>query len=866
MSTATDKADIVPMHHNILAYWRHLQNLPPGHEDCPAPRVNRLMLNMFEGWRSQQAFPPFDSFGHIRDHDGEQAMELPLAERRGLAMARTLDMLSGEWGRRHGLFEIDPDELIVGTMPPYSVGQGKELMAYFKDHRDDEDERLAFESGFLNQWSNFGHICPDHERVVRRGLADIIAECTTRRAAASTDRATSFYTSVITVLEGVIRYAKNHAGAADRVAARFRTALEAMPDHPQAAIFAERVEGMEAAAERLRRIPAQPCQSFTDAVQCIYLMNCALHWTGELTSLGRLDQILQPFLTNEELSSGAAQTVIDCFWVKLDQRVTLDNRMIEDRFSQADGALMGAGGASNFDQGALTNQWMQQVTVGGVIANNDAEAQDACNDVTRLCLHAARRLPLNCPTLDLRVHSKTPADVLELAARALLSGGAHPVLLNDDKLIGALKNSAGPGVDVELASARNYACDGCYETIFPGETEFSFIYIPGVDVLEKALNGGAGFGASGGTFLRGTKGSYRTVPASQITSFGQLSEIMAEHIWLNTNRQISGFLRAYGAKAAICPTPLLSAMVRGCVERGRDFYDGGARYHMFAPLMTGISTVADSLHVIKELVFEQRVMSLDELVACLRSDWGNRTDIIGRKVTQARAQGLRTLCKAQAKFGYGNAEVDRHAWWLIDTFTDSIDKALRHPMHQGEFARIERDFAGSDKPFNLVVTPGVGTFEQYNFGGSFSGATPDGRRAGAPLATDLSAAPYPQDMEVPEALEVSPMETAFASWNHPSITRLSDGAPSDFNIAEGTSLTELTDAISAFAQGRGSSIMTVTTASPQTLAAAEKAPLDYDLLRVRMGGWTEFYSVLFADHKRQHRRRPIYPVGKESAR
>jgi pyruvate-formate lyase len=866
MSVVADAAQSVPMHHNILGYWRHLQNLPTGHEDCPAPRVNRLMLNMFEGWRSQQAFPPFDGFGHIRDHDGEQVMALPLAERRGLAMARTLEMLSSDWGRNHGLFEIDPDELIIGTMPPYSVGQGKELMGYFKDHRDDQDERLTFEAGFLNQWSNFGHVCPDHERVVNRGLVEIIAECTAMRKAATTAQSQTFYTSVIVALEGVIRYAENHADAAAEVVARFRKALKAKPDHPQAAIFVERAEGMEAAAERLRRIPAQPCQSFTDAVQCIYLMNCALHWTGELTSLGRLDQILQPFLTSEELSSGTAQTVIDCFWIKLDQRVTLDNRMIEDRFSQADGALMGAGGASNFDQGALANQWMQQVTIGGVIANNAAEAQDACNDVTRLCLHAARRLPFNCPTLDLRVHRNTPEDVLELAARSLLSGGAHPVLLNDDKLIDALKDSAGPGASVELASARNYACDGCYETIFPGETEFSFIYIPGVDVLEKALNGGAGFGASGGTFLRGMKGSYRTVPAAQIASFDQLREIMAEHIWLNANRQISGYLRAYGAKAAICPTPILSAMISGCIESGRDFYDGGARYHMFAPLMTGISTVADSLHVIEQLVFAQQVMSLDELVACLRSDWGNRMDIIGRKVTAARAQELRMLCQTQAKFGYGNVEVDRHAWWLIDTFTDSIDKALNHPMHQRELARIERDFAATDKPFNLVVTPGVGTFEQYNFGGSFSGATPDGRRAGAPLATDLSAAPHPQDMDVPEKVAIPSMETAFASWNHQSILRLSDGAPSDFNIAEDTSTAQLTDAISAFAQGRGSTIMTVTTASRETLAAAEQAPLDYDLLRVRMGGWTEFYSVLFADHKRQHRRRPIYPVGKECAR
>jgi len=231
---------------------------------------------------------------------------------------------------------------------------------------------------------------------------------------------------------------------------------------------------------------------------------------------------LLPYYENDSLSREQAQEVVDCLWVKLDERVVLDNRHLVDHFTEADGALLGAGGASNFDKGALVNQWMQQVTVGGVKATNDEQTEDACNDITRMCLEAARKFPFNCPTVDLRVHKGTPKDVLDLAAQALLSGGAHPILMNDDKLVPALHQS---GDGVELRSARNYACDGCYEAIFPGETEFSFIYIPGVDVLEKALNSGASFGTSGGTFLRGTKGSYRTPTAAMIRDFEHFYEV-----------------------------------------------------------------------------------------------------------------------------------------------------------------------------------------------------------------------------------------------------------------------------------------------------------------------------------------------------
>lgn len=86
----------------------------------------------------------------------------------------------------------------------------------------------------------------------------------------------------------------------------------------------------------------------------------------------------------------------------------LNRRHFEDRFSSADGARWGAGGASNFDQGALANRWMQQLTIGGVKATNEPRQEDASNDITRMCLEAARKFPFNCPTVDLRVHKDTP--------------------------------------------------------------------------------------------------------------------------------------------------------------------------------------------------------------------------------------------------------------------------------------------------------------------------------------------------------------------------------------------------------------------------------------------------------------------------
>ena len=854
------------MHHNILDYWRHLQNLPEGHKDLPAPRVCRLMLELFERWHSQQAFPDWDSFGHIRDwpdaSDPKGLMAKSITIRRGIAIRKTLVRLVSPWGQSHGFARVHPDEIIVGTMPPYSVGQGKEIMGFLTD-----DEFLKYEVRFLNGWSNFGHIVPDHDKVIRQGLRAIIKDCTERAANARNPETVEFYESVGHALEGEILFAAGYASLARQQWERHEALLKDNPRHPEGDLLQERIKGMKAVAERLHRIPEQPCSSFTDAVQCLYLMNCALHWTGEVTSLGRLDQILNRGYERDSLSQAEAQEIIDCLWVKLDERVMLYHRHFEDRFSSADGALLGAGGASNFDQGALANQWMQQATIGGVKATNEKHQEDASNDITRMCLKAARKFPFNCPTVDLRVHKHTPDDLLELAADALLSGGAHPILMNDDKLFPELHK--GCGGKVELESARNYACDGCYETLFPGQTEFSFLYVPALDVLEKSLNSGAGLGDAGGLHLRGSKSSFRSPPARRIRDFKHFFEILEQHLWLNVNRQLAGYLGAYGTKAEICASPLLSSMINGCLESGRDFYDGGARYHMFAPLMTGISTAADSLYVIKTLIFEEQAYSLEELVACLRSNWGERDEVIGMKVSRDRARSIRAHCLAQPKFGTGDRRVDELAWKLVESFTDAVHKARNHPIHEKRWNELQNRYNIPGRPFEILLTPGVGTFEQYVFGGSFVGATPDGRKSGQSIATDLSAAPLPEDLE-PILRDVSAPQgplyarqwqllSSMISWNHPAVNRLSDGAPSDFNIREDFPKRKLVEALRAFADGKGSNMMTVTVANPETLRKLPPRQRTNTISSVcGMGGWTEFFCVLFKAHKKHHRRRPIY--------
>ena len=830
---------------NETEYWRFLERL--GESERPSPRVCQLLLGTFERWRRKPSWLSASDIGSIFDgksgEERETLARLSVAERKGLALRKLAGILThATISRRAETVRIMPDDLIVGTIPPYSVGMGKKMVSYLT-----QAEELEAAVNYLDEHSPFGHVVPDHSVELVRGLGSVIDDLS-RRAAEDPDHG-PFYRSVGSALAAILDLAEGWSDLVRNEAERFSGS--------------QRTTLLDAAT-RLKRVPKNPPESFIDAVQSVFFVHMALHAMGETVPLGRLDQLLWPFLeadlNHQAIRIVDAQEIVDCFVIKLDERVTLDHNHIEDHFAFADGALLGIKGGSNFDQGGLVNQWMQQLTLGGIEANDDPkQVIDASNDLTLMFLEAARRLPVNSPTFDLRLHKHSRNDVIQAAARSLLSGGAHPVLLNDDKIIPALHKDTGG--QVALKSARNYACDGCYETLFAGETEFSFGVIGAMDAIEKALNQGANFIGAGPIHLRGRKDSFRTIPAGEIADFDEFWSIMERHLRLSVLRYVSGFLTCYGEKERVAPSPLLSAFIAGCIESGRDFSGGGARYHMISPLLTGISTAADSLWVLKHLVFEGEI-GIDELVTCLRRNWDAGNWSPGVNVSSGRVQAIRRIVCAEPKFGHGNRNVDELAWRLVDSFCDAVDQARCHPIFDSIWLDLKNRYDLPGRPFEILFAPGVGTFEQYIFGGQFVGASPDGRKAGTPIASDLSASPIPDDERVTddqgEHLRKIPVFPALSSYNSPAFERLSDGAPPDLTLPEDCSERQLVDIIKAFVDGRAGNVMTVTVADPTTLARAATDPSKYEFVRVRMGGWTEFFVTLFPKHQAQHQRRPLY--------
>jgi Dyp-type peroxidase family len=892
------------MHYNHKEYLYRMTTMNEAERTefrPPSHRVLSLLANAFSRWqdtwyfdRSQQELEHLSTYleQYLGADRAEEIMALSIEERSGWAAMMLLGrvLVSEEYGFRGrrqvngyvvsgaDTFRIHPAEIIVGAMPNLGLGQGKYLIDFARD-----DEQLANFFDNLSYAAGVGHVVPTFKRAIRLGLGELIADAERRRDACNNDeKRRRFYAGNVLALEAVAEHCRAFARLAGEMAAA------AGPGQT-----AERDNLLEI-CERMDRLAVSAPETLADAAQLVFTLHSCLHHVGEPTAIGRLDQLLQSFYEDDvaagRIDEERAQEIIDCFWIKVGEKVQLNRHFVEDH--QVFGNLAVGGASGNYPQGSSLNQWIQQVTVGGTIADDTPGAgAPAYNDLTMLCLRAARRLPLNAPCLSLRMRSDIPDDLIHEAALGVLSGGAHPIFLSDQKIIPGLQASgdrigAGHGVDgaptpvsvrarglwrseVSLADARAYASDGCYEPQLAGTSWFTLGGMIATSPLEAALNQGKVWQMAGPAWFRGQKVSFTSEPARAVESFDRLMELYFTHLRWMYAKQVDGQLSIFGRMNGACPASLLSVFIEDCQEKGLDFYEGGARYNVVAPCFTGLSTLIDSLWAIRAMVFDPATAttSLPELVDALRCDWGEHmvepfvsvlegpARIAGRA---ERFRRLRTVAMALPKYGHGNADIDqfgdqivgRVAATAVEVFIDPAERTAAKMLALAEAMGTE------DHPFGgFQIQPGVGSFENYLDWGNMAGASADGRRSGDSVASDLSAAPSFGDLAIDH--RESPMLEVMAGYSGPGVGAMWDGAPADFNIREDFPPDSLKAALRAFAQGHGSSVMTITCADPETFEAATVDPEKFDLLRVRMGGWSEFFVAMFPAHQSQHRRRPL---------
>lgn len=832
-------------------------------EEFPvSDRVIGLLGTTFSRWHNNWYSPPtFPYLPRLDDYikaNPKKNIKFPksIAQRKGLAIKCTLSDLftNEEYCKKMDLFRISADEIIVGVLPPFTLGTGVPVMKYLN-----KDEEL---NGFLrglDETSMAGHIVPDYPELLKKGVGGLLKELHKKldHVGEKDSEKSDFYNSSILALEGVEAYFKNYAQLA-------KDQLDKLSHHQKT----ER-ENLKSIHHRMLNLSHKPPKTFIDALQLIFGMHCCMHLVGELVSIGRLDKWLYPFF--EDITVEEAQEAIDAFWIKMDEKVLMNKHYYEEKRSYGTCAIPYIGGPVPI--GDKLSQWVMQVTVGGYGCSGDDKPKEVYNQVTEMCLRAASRLPLNSPCLSLRLTKNTPRFIHNQASKAILTGGAAPFVYNDELIIPSLMDS---GNAINKTDASNYCADGCWETILPGQTELALSYVIGTNALEMAINQGSTYVNAGPSFIRGSQVSFLSTPAEDIKDFDQLLDIFYKHFEWMMIKFFDGIYKLYGGLNDFCPSPLLSTLVQDCIRDGRDLTNGGAKYHLLAPQILGVPCIIDSLWAIKTMVFEEKtaVCTLPELVKCLICDWGY--DMIApfeadengpeRKAINAlRYKELRNTSLAIPKFGTGNRDVDAFAGKIssklknitFDIFTkpESVSPEFA-ALHKG----VQKKYSIPKKKHEFNIIPAFGTFEDYIGIGMQNGASADGRRKASPLSSNMSPMAYPTDLPIPN--KERDIKSSLKGWNNKEFKdALKIVVPLDINIPEDFPCEELEDILVDFSKGKmGSNMLTISAADVDTMLKAQQYPEQYDLLRMRMGGWSEFFIAMYDAHQEQHLRRPIYNI------
>ena len=437
---------------------------------------------------------------------------------------------------------------------------------------------------------------------------------------------------------------------------------------------------------------------------------------------------------------------------------------------------------------------VQQAMVGGL----RPDGTDGTNEVSYMVLAVTRGLGfVRC--LSVRLHRDSPRPLVELAADLVAEGGGIPFFFNDDTLVPALTAHG-----IAPADARNYAAIGCVEITIPGKA-FPHAVSHWVNLarcLELALNDGAD-----------------PADGAQIGPHtGRLVDMRSmEEVWGAYTRQVEFFAghAAYGSNRAEiqqetgCALPYLSLLTEDCISRGADITWGGAHYNYHSSAAVGLPNVADSLAALERLVFEAQRLSAAEVSEALAAGFRGH-----ERVRQA-------LLRRAPK--YGNDDPCPDGW------------AARVARHYCEHLDTYRTVRGG--PFLVHLFSYLLTLSL----GKATGALPDGRRAGEPLAYSVSPMQGRDERGLTAVLSsLSRLPHHLAAASSSAIIE------ADPALLEGEGRARFVDLLqTAIRMGVGQ--MQWNVVSAETLRAAQDDPERYRNLCVRVSGFSQQFVLLNKD-------------------
>jgi pyruvate-formate lyase len=624
-------------------------------------------------------------------------------------------------------------------------------------------------------WKSVGisHTVPDFKRLLDVGTDGLITDIDTRLSDVDLDEVgRGALTGMKLCLEGINTYGLNLVEEAGAQAHR--------------EIDPQRKAELEKLAGICRQVPHAAARNLDEAFNSVWISWLALHNENADTglSLGRLDQLLQPYFESdlEQLTSGQereayikhAIDLAGCFFMRCTDHFPMTPDIANFLFG---------GAASN-----------QALTLGGVTP----EGEDGVNDMTYIFLKVTEMLCIRDVNVNARYHpEKNSSAYLDRLCEVNFITAGTPSMHNDQAIFKSLEPHGYPIEDI-----RDWSATGCVEQTLSGKHmgHTGAILMNLVAGMEMALNNG----------YHPLMDWHLGPKTGDITGMSSFDEFFEAYITQQTyliDQAIEYNHMLGDIHARYRPTPVLSAMIDGSIRNARDVTSGGATYNSSGVSNIGLADVTDSMLIIKKLVFDEKKISFGELKEALDSNFEH-------------AHALQALVRNKVKlFGSGDAAGIEMANRLAGRFHEIYNS--RHNHRGGRY------------------TAGFWSMSQHVAYGFLSGALPSGRERGKAFTPGLSPQPFASKNFLDNVCDVAKLKPEYMDNNIAFNVKL---IPDAHDTREETVNTMQSYARTYFEQGGMQVQFNVVTS--QALKDAMVHPENYRNLLVRISGYNAYFVTL----------------------
>ncbi|MCD8154276.1 MAG: glycyl radical protein [Clostridiales bacterium] len=346
--------------------------------------------------------------------------------------------------------------------------------------------------------------------------------------------------------------------------------------------------------ENCRVVPAGRPRTYWQAIQMYWFVHLAV--TTELNpwdaySPGRLDQHLIGFYRKDVaagiLDEARAKELLECLWIKFNNQpappkvgITLKESSTYTDFA-------------NINTGGIT-----------------PDGRDGVNEVSYLILDCMDEMKLLQPSSNVQISRKTPQAFLRRACEISRKGWGQPAFYNTEAIVQELLNAG-----KTLEDARKGGTSGCVETgAFGNEAYILTGYFNIPKVLELTL-------FNGYDYVSGRQLGPETGYGYEFSTYQELWEAFCRQMEYFLDVKIRGSLVIEKIYAQEMPVPFLSILTNDCIEKGKDYNAGGARYNTSYIQGVGIGTVTDSLAAVKYNVYDHKKFSMKELMEAMKANF-----------------------------------------------------------------------------------------------------------------------------------------------------------------------------------------------------------------------------------------------------